>query len=911
MAVLTPGPWRNDAQTANWNVASLFSNNIHLSSQGYASILTAANARMEQAWAGAGTIEPRLTDNTNQLYMYWPGNLTNSAQWNQSWTTLQRPATQPSYTPRYSDLPATEWRSWGDFVNPNVWDVEWADEPEILGYQLSGSIIWYGPTTGELSPRFSQEPLRVHLKLLSSAASASAYDPGFMTGAEVAALPTLATIDLGVPISGSKTQSFVLDLPPLEIPASGVYSLSVGLVDAWTQDQSLPQYPPPATNMGKSDYVVYAFRTLQVRSILRYPYRLLYAPEPTPPNLARTASTETVPHRTFSRDVISLRSDDIAQAAIEEPQMKRGLRGSPDKETATEMTVLSVSDPTPSYLMHEEDEYTGEKHEAWWKFTADRDGQIYIDTLLSSTLDGRQSYLHPNLQLEVLTWETYPDRPEWDGWNWWWWENFYQPNSQSEIDRGFREGERPASIMDVEKGKTYYIGIATEWDYYSHSNYVLRISDYGVVEDWVQPPDQEIVIQRTDYPGYNVQNTYDGSKPGNERYQQYYLLDQFSSWSTGFHGSWQLSRAFGGIAPGADWEAHLCSWSLARKANRGGFFDWWSLYGGGSWNGTDPYNPSVPGHGTCRILTGVMTNATQGYSDHPVGYAIETDVTAVWYYYQDLTFRAFAMNQTVNLHSMIEYLTRDGGNREYLPPLGDTMSVEFENQHCELVKLWVAPDEPAGGGSVAHPETAVSWFASPSLWYTAELATPGFPLDAETWGPRNGSPGWVSASGGPEQYMSHPDSEFLADYAGGTADWIEIDWEKYWDLESELGHHAWATTSQGWPKDSDGNPIPDDELYYPSYFNNSGLNLVALPRKITDLTPPSELGPFMEELDAGSKYRFRSQVFCGFKVRTKPTRYRISHTPEIPDFDLPKPKPNLTGSIEGQRRRFDEGVPRT
>lgn len=532
-------------------------------------------------------------------------------------------------------------------------------------------------------------------------------------------------------------------------------------------------------------------------------------------------------------------------SGLPETQPMQGLMGVPVSvpiEDAPLLTEMSVSFPTPAV-------YTPQG--AQWRFIPTETGKISIDALLSHWMDDTfndQNAEGPEvtLYLYVLNESGSSQLLAYD--------SYYGGD-----DPLYPDDRNQGHIMHVtvEAGRTYMIRTLAS-AVYPWINQVVRIGDYPRSQPWVQPDSVTATFARPNSTGNPNENggildadrahhrPMFGTTPSYNSLLRYNQQEAYS-WGPGFTGHSEAMRAFGGPSPGFDSFGRACFWPKARRFAWEGRY-WWSKTGSASWNGTDPYDGSVPGYGTCPVADAADYISSNPYSDQAVGTHFYQEAGGFpdygfndWHAYTSgVKFKPWLIHTYAQKNG---YFTTNNSEIPYLPALSYGEFIEWESTKSELESVRYAPDEVIEWNAGASSSWHVKWYVG-----LAESVAPG------EWGPRwDGDYGYVDWIGRPDKA---PESFFgqldhLTDYAGGPASWRVLPTE-YWH--------------------------PD---YWDDMPSNGVIFYCAPPELFSD-NPPAHFQNLYET--GGSLYAIRSGCYVAIEAVIKPSRFRVVTPPRIPDI---------------------------
>ena len=475
-----------------------------------------------------------------------------------------------------------------------------------------------------------------------------------------------------------------------------------------------------------------------------------------------------------------------------------------------ELTEMSVSYPTLAAYMHY----------AHWRFTATKTGRISIDALLSHYVDPNEGDEH-GPQVELYVYKEDFTGASWTGSSTYY--NVLEGDQFAPMDTDFRNQGR--ILLNAVAGETYVIQTTADPNY-PWIRTVVRIGDYGPEPNkWVQPPNQ---VRTWAYSDGNMGTDVTDPGAGN-------VLKS----GTGFQGGRvELHRAFGGPDPAMEPDAIECSWHWSRYLYVDSGYWYWSITNGASWNNTDPFNPAVPGYGTCPNLSG-WSEVPSWYYGGSVGHWYQSTVSDFGFHYQDIKFKIFGASWQFEVAKVIAYEGFDGTGPDpvdYLPEYGPTDILEWESDHCELTGVRYAWDDRANQNLMSADPVDIKWYAG-----DCDAARPAY-----TWGPEPGiSSAWYGQGGSTaDGWVGSQDH--LGDTTGGGGSWHPLA-EKYWD-----------------------GTIPRTRF-------------TALPADLFSDTAPeyaagtkADTSTFLQRLTGGQ--------YIALETTVKPSRYRIIPDPGIPDL---------------------------
>lgn len=527
---------------------------------------------------------------------------------------------------------------------------------------------------------------------------------------------------------------------------------------------------------------------------------------------------------------------------------RSGTMGSNSFYDAPLLPYKSIADATPSGpLTVEANEpspyYT---RSAWWKFTVPVAETVNIDVLQTPIPAGAD----PTDYDTVIFVYTGDD-----------------PNNLIQIAGGYDNGRRnpdgtyPYGYLtemnfEAEPEVTYYIYVAS-YSGVPDMDYVLRVSHLVITySDWVQPPETTSVFAG------NSSYTVQASPAALGSYTGYW------GYMSGYQGYKKLSRSGGGITPGTDPPAADCCWTHARRSGPSTGFSWWSINGGYSWNGTDPYQPAVPGYGTCPTIRSTPIGSSWTYNDYPVGYSYTSTDFSLGY--QDIIFRVYAQSLWLNLHSAVQIIGPSGifgvslSQAPWAPP--PYTEVEWESNTATVAALAVQPYEPTAQGNGAL--VPVNWsYSAACVDAEGTAAAIRFgTYGATQWGPRwrgaSAEEYWMGAPEGPEDFDTQTASDVFytgtreqplaVGWMGAVTGWTTVDpttLDKAWAAETELSKTA-----------------PD--------YVKGGLRFVSIPSKSLLDAKPDEFTPYYNKDNQGTHYNYRNLGRIACQIAVRPPRWR-------------------------------------
>lgn len=547
--------------------------------------------------------------------------------------------------------------------------------------------------------------------------------------------------------------------------------------------------------------------------------------------------------------------------------MTTNVWGMLDYERANELTEMSVGFPTPVAMSLVYGDSSGGS--VYWKFKPTKSGRVAIDAFLSFFVDpeaqaNSQPYgpsvsltvtkgRYDRVQDKVLYGDTVASSGSW-----------YDTGANPPLSRS-----QGRVIIEVEAGATYFIqlyGSTAE----PRLMVVPRIGEIKPAPDWVQPDDLQIVFapdstlnvnmvpsthqptimpRINDNTGNNLSTNLQFGSIAQDDSDDYYST--YFSW--GYEGKMGFSRAFGGPIPAVDPAAHPCSWNYTRKGQYGTGW-WWSIYNGASWNGTDPYNPDIPGYGNCPVLnTSAPQSCGQRFTEAPIGAGYISDTSGGFFTYSDMYYRAFAASQTVNPWNIRNRAGKSAygiadqyGNTDFSRlPYGRTLRtgeyVEWESTMCDIIHLEGGPDDLTTSRSGPEGDVDVIWYVHPSPYGYAPGSSGTI---QQEWGPAKN--GWVGGAGGPDTFPGRA-QEFAR-----------------------------------FPGDRSFKAIPRDLWENPTQANRKTFRITGVPDFIYDTEPPDMPG---EKAQSNiSLYRYRNYTYIAIRATLRPSRYKLYEDPGTPDI---------------------------
>jgi hypothetical protein len=514
-----------------------------------------------------------------------------------------------------------------------------------------------------------------------------------------------------------------------------------------------------------------------------------------------------------------------------------GLQGS---TTIADAVVLPEGMTSPPQLMRTNDEL-------WWRVIPSQDGELVLDTALSTNVDGSVSE-SPSNDLEIYT-ANVPDPVTRS-------DLTYQGDSDSISDTDFRA----LLNHEVTAGTEYWVWAKS----YGFADILVRLRFTGYrtfVSDWQETPDMVAVWNQmpANVPGpmhhppsapeYRViKNDFSGAAESEAMYG----------------ANFDLYKSIGGPQPADDMNAINCSWTHARHHTQEDLLDFW---------GQDPESPVWGTGGVCKpIPTHGVASGRGVPTNLPVGYSFLSDIDGgLGGSGRRLSFYITAQQQVVRLHriqAQLQEVINDNGPDESLAqPYVDELTeqgytgivLEWEEGEAavQVTGLEVSPDEPTSG---LGADTTI-----PVCWYITSLADRTFPAGTvpNTWGPylgvgSGGGHQFAGAADGPEVFAAS--AVKVPDYNGGTAGWTAV--------PDEMLDAAWAYES------SNSTPL-----------FGTGLALVCVPIGIFSDGPPGELGPYGT---AGMFNRVaqRTYQWCALRTTSSTPRFRVSAVPPTVTIDV-------------------------
>lgn len=489
----------------------------------------------------------------------------------------------------------------------------------------------------------------------------------------------------------------------------------------------------------------------------------------------------------------------------------------------------------------------------WWKFTAEESAPITFDVGLSYNMfTGRNTVDDPTLFLNVYTGPSgatsiddldYVDET--------FTSNVDYPEYPDTI------ANRDALTVLVTAGQTYYISVDESNSRFNTITY-LRVSDYGEVGEWNTPDLKDVRVPSWSENPAGTYHPY-GADP----------VVNTTSLSKGpsYTGSYELWRAFGGPAasdPGDPTPfpaGPTCAWKWARRGALGS--QWWSKYGGnggppgtrtGSWNGTDPYNGSVDGYGTCRIYGAGIYESSASHSTIGIRYYSEDPPDP----YHDTRCYSYAMSGYMNVTAVQTWLNTHNGGFAVPPETEDMLTYQSAEGDVEIIEFGVAGDEPVASSTSMNGH--VEWYYKV---ITSRNDTPD-----QQWGPNRGGfngQSWQGHGDGPEGMAARNDLAFQ--YLGGFQN-----------------YHAIPLAAIEAAKEAEANwPVGQSPA--------TGLRFIGIHPLMKSDTLPSVLQPFDGYSIDNLHYRFSQSL--SIRLIVQPKDYRKVYKPVIPSVE------EITGKITG------------
>jgi hypothetical protein len=490
-----------------------------------------------------------------------------------------------------------------------------------------------------------------------------------------------------------------------------------------------------------------------------------------------------------------------------------------DWRATPELTTMSVSYPTVAAW--------GRNGYAYWFFRPVASGRLSFDAMLSHWMDDKLNASHPlgpdvTLYLYRATYN-----PLYDNWT------LSTVASGSSFNAAFGLPSRSQGrfIADVTAGETYVV-MTSASPAYPYVRTVVRIGDYAPQPQWVQPPDQEWVFGQA---GGNRLP----SSPGNPNGVS------FSPWgsSVGFEGNSAAAHSFAGVYPGEDPDAVACTWKWARRTETSTFY--WSHNNSGVWNGTDPYDPSVPAESpTCPVFTTLDTDCSRHFTDWPVGYYYGSEAPSGWLGggYSNQSWRVFTTSCWFAPQQVIPNVGQSGFGTgynapkpDYLPTLQGAEYIEWESGSSTLVGLYWSWDEVNGGGGVQTTAPVVV------KWYMGEFKEQADHLGGQ-WGPFGEL--WFGQAIGEDASSWAASQQHLGDTTGGYSNWYLIP-ENLWTVNK--------IRFTAMPDHIFGDVIPEmgQDIY------GTGISI----------------------------YKYRSGQYMAIRALVRPSRYRVIPDPGVPNLN--------------------------
>lgn len=494
-----------------------------------------------------------------------------------------------------------------------------------------------------------------------------------------------------------------------------------------------------------------------------------------------------------------------------------------DLENMPELTEMSVSYPTHMA-------YSG--GQAGWVFRPTQSGQISIDALLSHHTDPNYwSSEGPHVYLDLYEVDR---RYSWPG-------RYLGYSDWFEGGFGYPERNQGRMLVDVEAGKEYLLyTVASQSMPYIRT--VVRIGDYAEEPEWVQPPDiSREYLSGLQYPNNRIA----------------------MSGSAGFRGGdINIYRSFGMpfTNPGQQDEARDCSWKYSRRtwANTG--VTWWSVNGGGVWNGTDPYDANVagPSTGVCPVYNLPPDQASNGSQRGQVGYEFHMNNSLVG---DSMEWYVWASSLIFNPESIIFY---EQSVQPWPPegveywPLKQNEWLETEPGGIQLLDVDVRWTTDPSVTQTLDNGVIVKWYKGPVDGYDPVTDSYSAPHPVGKWGPWGEGGNWYGQGPGrdsPENWAAS--QTHMGDSSGSTGGWQPL-------------LPAWFEKREGVA--SDGSTF----TYYPL------TRFTMLPdRMFSDDSPP--VGATGEGIETHYTNVKRGQDM-EFRVTIRPPRYRIHKDPGIEDL---------------------------
>ena len=232
----------------------------------------------------------------------------------------------------------------------------------------------------------------------------------------------------------------------------------------------------------------------------------------------------------------------------------------------------------------------------------------------------------------------------------------------------------------VDEGVTYWV-LVHQWE---DDDTLVRLrtaaSYTGYVGEWIQPDSEQLVWGLHHTPAGVMHYPYD-TDHRTHRHPLPGVGDRLP-------GRLPVQPSRSGEHPATDVAAVDCAWSFARCYQYGGF-DYWSLYNGPTWNGTDPYDDDVPGGGNCpdplSTSRGVRADPQRPPRRLPLP-SVTTGVAG-----KNINLRSYGQAQMIGLHKLRSELSDMGW--DYSIP--DPYVAELEAAGSTDVEVeWESDDAP-------------------------------------------------------------------------------------------------------------------------------------------------------------------------------------------------------------------------
>lgn len=506
--------------------------------------------------------------------------------------------------------------------------------------------------------------------------------------------------------------------------------------------------------------------------------------------------------------------------------------------TAVGIPPNSITVPTVGYLVDDGDGFPGDYH-LYWKFTAAASGKVKFS--------GQYTYTNADpwtpLGVNVYFFRSLVGS---------------SPSGMSDLV----SHPNTSGVINVVAGTTYVIAV---WTFATPSpKFVLIASDYGPASTWTQPVDEEWVLNASYgsggefHPPSTVPRTIDTASVIHTNRP----ADGVTS-SVMLDGTYRTDQSFNGEYPATS--ARLCTWSWAAGGNWGS--QWWSLNPNGpnpaSWNGTDPYNPAIPGSGTCLVHAGFTPSAGSGGQVGVTWGASDVDAG-----HSNTSFHSYSICERLNLRPMIAQFGPWGGHALPTAP-SPGASLEWEAPLSELLGLDVAPDQKSGVTTYVHDsgsDLSVQWY-----------------LDSSGIDENSGPVGWgpyvdnttnsyaVYNWAGSKDIAGFAAAQALAltSFNGSGSSWVTVDRAI---IDSALAYEdEWQTL---WD-------TPGYDLSQISEFTG-GLRSVALYDEQFSSGEPSLDYTWSPTGPAVLQRKYRQYQSLAYRVQLRPSRYRWHSVPLLP-----------------------------